>query len=237
MPNAHENPLPVLEQTDRWAVLAKPSGLAIHRSKMVHDPVVLVDLAREQFQTTIHPVHRLDRATSGCLLIAFDSAAARYLQASLREGTKTYLAFCRGHITQYEPVTIDKPMKDDNGILRDASTWLRCLASCPDPRSSLVLAKPKTGRYHQVRRHIRDLSHPVLGDAMHGDTRVNRWWRERYGLPRLGLHCLSLELTFPDGVSRKVTAPLPDDLRTLWERLPWWSQARKELESIAPEAL
>ena len=74
MPNAHENPLQILERTDRWAVIAKPSGLAIHRSKMVHDPVVLVDLAREQFETTIHPVHRLDRATSGCLLIAFEIA-------------------------------------------------------------------------------------------------------------------------------------------------------------------
>ena len=222
--------VPVLASGEGWAVVAKPSGLAMHRSKMVHESTVMIDLLRAQFDRKVHLVHRLDRPTSGCLLIAFDAPTATRLHQAMKEATKRYLAFCRGHVTTRDPVDVDFPMKDDQGVLRSAHTKLRCLASCPDPRSALILAEPLTGRYHQVRRHIRDLSHPVLGDAMHGDTRVNRWWRENYGLPRLGLHCLSLSLPEPVGI--EVTCPVPEDLASLWRRLPWWDEAVAALPEL-----
>ena len=223
--------LPVLASGEGWAVVAKPSGIAMHRSKMVHDPVVMIDLLRAQFGPPVHLVHRLDRPTSGCLLIAFEPEKATLLHQAMKEGTKRYLAFCRGHVTTRDPMDVDFPMKDDQGVLRTARTRLQCLASCPDPRSALILAQPFTGRYHQVRRHIRDLCHPVLGDSMHGDTRVNRWWRENYGLPRLGLHCFSLSLPGPIPVD--VTCPVPEDLASLWRRLPWWEEALEALPKLA----
>jgi tRNA pseudouridine65 synthase len=94
-----------------------------------------------------------------------------------------------------------------------------------------VLAEPETGRWHQVRRHLRDVSHPILGDSTHGDTRVNRWWRETYGLRRLGLHCFSLDLAL-DGETIAATCPAPADLVHIWERLPWWNQALAELPGL-----
>ncbi len=228
--------LPVLASTKDWVAVAKPSGLAVHRSAMVRDRVTAMSVVRDQLGRRVNPIHRLDRATSGCLIFSFEAAWTTRLQAALSDGRKRYLAFVRGHTPSREPIVIRNPMKDDRGILRDAETLARPVASCRAPRSSLVLAEPKTGRYHQVRRHLRDLSHPVLGDAMHGDTKINRWWRENHALPRLGLHCLSIQLTLDDGPVT-ITCPVPEDLAALWRRLPWWTEALEAIPELSlPEA-
>lgn len=213
--------LPVLAASPDWVVLAKPSGLAIHRSERVHDEVTLVGLAGRQLGRRVHPVHRLDKPASGCLLLAFDPAHLAPLAAALAAGRKTYLVAVRGSFKWDDPVSVSKPMADDRGVVREANTVLTCLGRSSDPRCSLLRAEPTTGRFHQVRRHARDLDHPVLGDHVHGDTRVNRAWRERYGLDRLHLHCLRLDL--PGMLD--VTCPVPDDLAAVWRQLPWWDDA------------
>ncbi|MFT4624371.1 MAG: tRNA pseudouridine65 synthase [Myxococcota bacterium] len=228
--------LPILAATDNWVVVAKPSGLSVHPSAMVRERVTAMSVVRDQLGRRVNPVHRLDRATSGCLLFAFEREWTTKLQAAMTAGTKRYLAFVRGHTASREPVVIDNPMKDDRGIERTAETWAQPVASCREPRSSLVLAQPRTGRYHQVRRHLRDLSHPVLGDSTHGDTRANRWWRENYALPRLGLHCLSLDLDV-EGTPIHVTCPVPEEMLGLWRRLPWWDEAVAAVPELSlPEA-
>jgi tRNA pseudouridine65 synthase len=212
----------VLARGERWAVVAKPSGLAVHQSRMVPDRDTLMRAVRPVFPGS-SPVHRLDRPTSGCLLLSLDPAFTPVLQEALAAGEKRYLAFVRGRMA-LEAVRVTNPMKGDDGVLRDAETLLTPVGAAEEPRCSLVLAVPVTGRFHQVRRHVRDLNHPVLNDAVHGDTRINRWWRERYGLARLGLHCLSLSVV-ADGEAIGATCPVPDDLRLLWQRLPWWDEA------------
>lgn len=223
--------LPVLAAADDWVVVAKPSGLAVHRSPELNDPTYVVQEARRQFGRYVWPVHRLDRPTSGCLLLAFSAEAVEPLAASLAGGRKRYLAMVRGCAAIGPPVVIETPMKDSFGVLRAARTTARCLAATPDPRASLVLAEPHTGRFHQVRRHLRDLSHPVLGDGVHGDSRVNRWWREARGLHRLGLHCVALDLVLPDGEPLRARCPIPDDLGAVWAALPGWLDAAAAVDA------
>lgn len=217
----------MLARARRWAVVAKPGGVACHRSGMVRDRDTLIRRARRRFQTTVHLVHRLDRATSGCLLVAFDPEMAAALHDSLRDDSavKTYLALVRGYWKWDDPFDIDAPMKDDEGVRREAVTRAQVLGRSMDPRVSLVLARPRTGRFHQVRRHLRDVDHPVLGDAMHGDTRANRLWRDVHGLPRLGLHCAALDVPDPDGGRITVRCPLPLDLARVLHAQPWWADA------------
>lgn len=212
-------------------IVGKPSGLVVHRSEMGNERIAALQLVRDQLGRRVHPVHRLDRGTSGCLLFALRPELIGPLSEALRAGRKRYVALVRGHIASREPVTVDNPIKGSGGRLQEARTVLQAIASSREPRCSLVLAEPVTGRFHQIRRHIRDLSHPVLGDSTHGDTRENRRWREEYGLRRLALHCFSLEIEVPEGVARAV-CPIPPDLGQVLERMPWWEEAQAALPEL-----
>lgn len=215
----------------RWAIVAKPDGLACHRSAMVRDRDTVARRARERFRAPIHLVHRLDRAATGCLLLAFDPEQVAPLQDAMRapSAEKVYLAFVRGWWRWDDPFLIDEPMSDDRGRApQPAQTWVRALARCATTRASLIEARPVTGRYHQIRRHLRRLDHPILGDSAHGDTRVNRHWREEHGLTRLALHCASLRLVLSQGPVISATCPVPDDLHRLWSAQPWWHDARAQ---------
>lgn len=227
--------LPILAQTDDWVVVSKPTGLAVHRSPEIRDPTYLVQVARDQLGRYVWPVHRLDRATSGCLWLAFEPGNLATYQEALAAGHKRYLALVRGRYAGTGPVVITNPMTDSKGILREAHTDARCIGASQDPRCSLFLASPATGRYHQIRRHLRDIGHPVVGDGTHGDTRINRWWREERGMGRIALHCLSLSVDLPGGPLEAV-APIPDDLRRVWSALPWWEDALAACPELALEA-
>jgi tRNA pseudouridine65 synthase len=223
--------LQVLAEGEGWRVVAKPAGLPVHRSAMVAERDTLMRLARRQWGDRVSPVHRLDRPTSGCLLLSTGPEHTPALQDALAAGQKWYVAFVRGRADAAAPVRCANPMKDPDGVVQDAATVLIPVAGSQDPRCSLVLAIPETGRWHQIRRHLRDLSHPILGDSTHGDTRVNRWWREEYGLQRLGLHCLSLSL--PLGKARvEAVCGVPADLRAVLQRMPWWDEARERLPGL-----
>jgi tRNA pseudouridine65 synthase len=224
----------VIAEGDGWLVVSKPSGLAIHRSALVHERDTVVRRLRRMGRDA-DPVHRLDRPTSGCLLLSTDPARTGALHAAHVAGHKRYVAFVRGLVATFEPVLFDKPMADSQGVVKEAQTLLSPVAGSADPRCTVVLATPITGRFHQIRRHLRDLSHPVLGDSTHGDTRVNRWWREQYGLERLALHCLSLSFAGPQGPV-EVACPLPPELLAIGRRLPFWPDVRRAIPEIDPEA-
>lgn len=214
----------VLASGSGWLVVGKPAGLAVHRSALVgDDPRSLVQEVRAELGVAVDPVHRLDKPTSGCLLLSSDRQLTSALQAALAGGEKRYLAFVRGRVAATEPIVFERPLTDSQGIVRDAVTVVEPIAGSSEPRCSVVVARPGTGRFHQIRRHLRDLSHPVLGDSTHGDTRVNRWWRETFGLGRLALHCLSLSLDGPEG-RIEVSCPLPADLVGFGRQLPFWPQ-------------
>jgi len=222
----------LLARGDVWAVVHKPAGLPVHRSRHVRRGPTLVALSGQLLDMRVDPVHRLDQPVSGCLLLSLDRAATPSLQARLAAGSKRYVAMVRGHIDPREPHRVTRPLKVE-GSLKECETLLTPVASSREPRCSLVLAEPRTGRYHQIRRHLRGLDHPVLGDSMHGDTRVNRHWRDEHALPRLAMHCLSLSLPGDgDAAPIEALAPLPDDLRALFTAMPWWAEAVAALPEL-----
>lgn len=196
-------------------VLAKPSGLACHRSELVRDRVTVASLLREELGTPAYLVHRLDRGTSGCLLVATHAEAVPPWAERLAHGTKTYTALVRGFFPWDDPFTIETPLSDGKGGTVTARTTLRCLRRTREPRCSLLQAQPDTGRFHQIRRHLRDLGYPILGDSSHGDTRVNQVWRRDHGLTRLALHCAELDL----GDGAVVRCPMPEELSEVLRRV------------------
>lgn len=203
--------LPLLFHDDRLIAVAKPSGMAVHRG-WSQDRVVAMTLARDQAGRHVFPVHRLDRSTSGALLFALDPVAARRLQEQFEAGAvrKRYLALVRG-ITPDEGV-IDHPIpREDDGPRVPAVTEFRRLGTFE--RYSLVEAFPRTGRRHQIRRHLKHLSHPLIGDVRYGKGEHNRLFRERFGLNRLALHALEIAFAHPDdGRPLRLFAPVPEDL-------------------------
>jgi tRNA pseudouridine65 synthase len=204
--------LVLLHRDDRLAAFAKPSGLLVHRG-WGDDAVVALDLARRALGTRVHPVHRLDRATSGVLLFALDPGSAAAMGRLFEEGAvqKSYLALVRG--VPPEAGVVDSPVpRTEGGPRVPAVTEFRRLHVVE--RWSLVEALPRTGRLHQIRRHLKHLGHPIVGDVNYGKGDINRLFRERFGLCRLALHAAAISFVHPfTGEATAITASLPGDLR------------------------
>ncbi|MCB9593367.1 MAG: pseudouridylate synthase [Sandaracinaceae bacterium] len=217
--SAHLYRLDELYRDDRMLVVNKPSGLSVHKG-WDSDPVNAVKLARKLAGQYVHPVHRLDRATSGCLVFAFDGETAGRLQDHFRDKTisKRYLALARGVVP--DEIRIDHPVpRKPKGERVDAVTNVRRLGIVED-RYSLIEACPETGRLHQIRRHLKHLSHPLVGDTRYGDGSVNRSCRDRFGLLRLALHAVQIDFRHPHhGTPITIYAPPPDDFRVPLERM------------------
>jgi tRNA pseudouridine65 synthase len=203
--------IPLLHRDDHLVVVNKPSGLAVHRG-MSRERIVVLQLVRNLMGKHIYPVHRLDRATSGALLLSLNPGTARLLQEQWESGgvEKRYLALVRG-IPPEEGV-IDSPVpRSPHGPRVPAVTEFRRLAVFE--RYALMEARPLTGRLHQIRRHFKHISHPLIGDVRYGKGEHNRLFRERFGLHRLALHAVSLEFDHPMTRERlRVVAAVPEDL-------------------------
>ena len=213
--------LPVLYEDPWLAVVAKPAGLMVHDSALAADETdFAADRLREQFGRPIHLVHRLDRATSGCLLLAFDrdSASALGKAVMARQLDKYYLAICRGW--PEEAFTIDHPLDGGPGKpqKKPAVTRFRRLATgeLDEPsagfatsRYALLECELATGRFRQIRRHLKHASHHLIGDTSHGDGRHNRSFRG-LGIHRMLLHARRLAFTHPHTGARIEALAPPD---------------------------
>lgn len=206
-PSPPPPPLEVLYIDDDVVVINKPAGALVHRG-WGNDALPVLQQLRDQLGQRLHAAHRLDRATSGVLLFARSSEMAARLhdQFAARTITKRYLALCRGNDAAL--TCVDHPMANEPGTeRRPAVTHFRLLGH--DGRYGLFEARPITGRLHQVRRHLKHASHPLIGDVQYGKGEHNRLFRERYGFARLGLHCLEMGFTHPrTGEPLVVKAPL-----------------------------
>jgi tRNA pseudouridine65 synthase len=199
---------------DDLIVANKPSGLSVHRG-WDDDRDVALFRVRDTIGQHVFPVHRLDRGTSGALVFARSALVAATMAKAFEAGEihKEYLALVRG--TPPDEGVIDYAIqKSEDGPRVPALTRFRTLARSAVDRCSLVLATPETGRLHQVRRHLRHINHPLVGDVKHGSGAINRHYRETYGLHRLALHASSIAFAHPTrpGERVSVVAPLPDDL-------------------------
>lgn len=212
-----QNPLSVLYRDEYLLIVHKPAGLLVHRSPIDrHETEFALQYARALNDGRhVYPVHRLDRPTSGILVFARDSDTARTLGMAMMAGevAKTYLAMVRGWPP--EQGEIDYPLREEpedrrlKGVeqpVRDALTYYRTLATTEIPveiekystsRYAVVELSPKTGRKHQLRRHMKHINHPIIGDANHGRGRHNRYFAERFGQGRLMLAATKMAFRHP----------------------------------------
>ena len=229
--------LDILYQDEYVVAINKPSGLLVHRSWLdTHATEFAVQKLRDQIGQHVYPVHRLDRPTSGVLLFVLDKDCARHLMLQFLEQTteKRYVAVVRGHLTEG---VLDYPLKyqydkiadknaDKTKPPQEALTEYRCLAQTEVPipvgpysasRYSLMELVPKTGRKHQLRRHMKHLRHPIVGDTSHGDGKHNTMFRENFAIHRLLLHAAYLSFIHPKTEEKiEINAPLTGDfLRVL----------------------
>lgn len=198
--------LDILYRDTHLVAVNKPDALLVHRTRLAGDSLAVLQILREQMGRTVYPVHRLDRATSGVLLFALDPASAARLCAAFAERRvrKRYRAVVRGRAP--EEGVIDHPVVDeDERVPRDAHSRFKCLEVLTldgevegrPAAYSLVEVEPKTGRRHQIRRHLKHIDHPIIGDTKYGRGAHNRFFRERFGVYRLLLHARSLDLPHP----------------------------------------
>lgn len=214
--------IPVLKYDDNFVCVNKPAGITMSPNKINRKGFTLTSTVKKQLARKVFPVHRLDHRTSGALLFAFNANTCGKLQEKLSQGTKEYIALLRGpwkHVN--ETVLVTTPLRDiKTNVTKSAVSKFTRLAS--QANATLVLCEIETGRYHQIRRHAaRSLGQPVIGDTQHGDTRVNRWFRQHCGLNRLALHSLSIQLD----KDQVMVAPLSPELKKVLENEPLWKQA------------
>ncbi len=227
----------IIHEDERLLVLDKPSGIAVHGGSGITFGVIET-LRASRPDETLELVHRLDRDTSGCLLVARKRSTLRTLHALLREDgfDKRYLALLRGK-WEFGQKVIDAPLRTDLrvGGERTVKVDPHGKAAGSEFRvvqfygklATLVEVKLLTGRTHQIRVHAEHAGHCVAGDPKYGDEAFNEQMAE-LGLRRLFLHAHSISYDDPDRhVEVSVSAPLPDDLKTFLDRLATVAESRK----------
>ncbi|MCU4676961.1 tRNA pseudouridine(65) synthase TruC [Catenovulum sp. 2E275] len=210
--------LEVLYQDEYIIAVNKPSGLLVHRSLIdKRETRFAMQIVRDQIGQYVYPVHRLDKPTSGVLLMALSSDIARALsqQFENRQIQKTYFAIVRGHLN--DSGVIDYPLVEQLDKMTDkkanqqqpakeAITEYLCLLQSqinveinryPQSRFSLLKLLPKTGRKHQIRRHLAHLRHPIIYDVNYGDNKYNKYFKTLNDETRLALHACQLDLLHP----------------------------------------
>jgi RluA family pseudouridine synthase len=235
----------ILRDADGWLVADKPAGLeTIVTGGGDPRECFTTHLRRALGLPFLRPVHRLDRDTTGCLLLARDEALVEPLEESFRQRQvrKDYLGLCLGapkpptgtvtvRLGRWRPGR--RPVQTAKGRRgRAAETEYSQLAlggggQTGGPRLALVRFRPHTGRTHQIRVHAECLGHPLLGDDQYGQRDANRQAREAWGLARQGLHAWRLAFRDPQSGSRMhVTAPIPADLRAVLDAaVAEWQEA------------
>ncbi len=232
--------LEIVYRDPHLVAIHKPAGLLVHRSPVDRrETRFALQLLRDQLGQRVYPVHRLDKPTSGVLLFALSSDIARALasQFEAQQVEKNYLAIVRGFPP--EAGTIDHPIRDDpdpraglqRGPPREALTRYQRLGTVELPRAvdryptsryALVALQPSSGRRHQLRRHMKHIGHPIIGDAKHGKGVHNRFFAAEFGAGRLLLACTRLALHHPvTGATLTLAAPPEGVFRELLARFGW----------------
>lgn len=230
--------LEILYRDEHCIAVNKPAGMLVHRSWLDRrETCFVMQTLRDQIGQHVFPVHRLDRPTSGVLLFALSSEAARELsgQFERHETEKRYWAVVRGRLEGSGTIDyalkevhdkIADPHADPDKAAQTAVTHWRSLATTEQPfsaapryptsRYSWLELTPETGRKHQLRRHMKHIFHPIVGDTNYGDLRQNKAVRTHTEIARLMLHARSLTFRrISDGLPQTVTAPAD----AAWQKL------------------
>lgn len=233
--------LPILFEDEALVVVNKISGLLVHKTSIdAHETQFALQILRDQIGQRVFLVHRLDKPTSGALIFAKSKEIAAMISEEFVEQRvhKKYLAIVRGLIK--EPVLIDHPLKEvldrknDSRVQQSkeaqvAQTFVKSLSSIELPirvgrysssRYSLIEACPLTGRQHQIRRHLKHISHPIIGDINYGSGEHNRFFERHFAVRRLFLACTHIAFTHPVTKSLlSIDAPLSTDFQSTIDKL------------------
>lgn len=235
--------LNILYQDADLVAVHKPAGLLVHRSEIDrHETRFAVQIVRDQLGQSVFPLHRLDKPTEGILVFALSANIARQMMTVFmeREVRKTYHAVVRGYTAEAD--TIDYPLSEELDKMTDAKaqqdkpaqtaiTEYRRLATVELPmavgryasaRYSFLALQPQTGRKHQIRRHLKHIFHPIVGDTSHGDGKHNTLFREYFNCRQLLLAATGLE--FPHPVTQQplvISAPFGDEFANVINVLGW----------------
>nr|WP_289057355.1 tRNA pseudouridine(65) synthase TruC [uncultured Psychrobacter sp.] len=238
------NQVEIIYEDEFLVAINKEAGLLVHRSWLDKGETrFALQLTRDAVGCHVFPVHRLDRPTSGVLLFAKSADVARTLTEAFttRQVTKQYLAVVRGfmpeqgfvdHALSFQPDAIADKFANVDKPAQEAVTHWQRLAQIELPfavskkhntsRYSLMRLMPITGRKHQLRRHMKHLFHPIVGDTSHGDGRHNRFFRAQYDCTRMLLHAHSLALSHPvTGEPLLLKARLDEQWRHIIEAFAW----------------
>lgn len=209
----------IIFEDDNLIIIDKPSGIAVHGGSGIANGVIEIMRVLRPEEKNIELVHRLDRHTSGCLLLAKNRPVLLELHELLRENLidKRYYALVQGY-WQDDESTVNFPLlkeRSDSGlrtvkVSRDGqvSTTKFSVKRHFDHRMTLLEAKPLTGRMHQIRVHTAHSGHPILGDEVYGKRTMNRELKKQ-GLKRLFLHAHTLNFMLPGSMKKiSVSAPL-----------------------------
>lgn len=235
--------LPIIYQDEHLVAINKPSGLLVHRSEIDrHETRFALQLVRDQLGQQVFPVHRLDKPTSGVLVFALSAEIAKKMNAIFSHHAlqKTYLALVRGHAPEF--VKVDHPLReeldkytdknaDKNKPPQAAITEFKRLACIEFPfsvdkypctRYSLVECTPATGRKHQIRRHLKHISHPIIGDAKHGKGIHNRFFQNQFQCEGLMLAATALSFLHPiSNDPLTIIAPLEEKFALILHQFNW----------------
>ena len=241
--------LEILYQDQYLVAVNKPSGLLVHRSMIDRNETEFaMQTVRDQIGQHVYPVHRLDKPTSGVLLFALSSEVARAMTEifTARETVKEYLAVVRGYTKEHE--LIDYPLKEMLDKMTDGKArqdkepqeavteyWNLATVELPYPvsrypvaRYSLVRCVPKTGRKHQLRRHMKHVMHPIVGDTKHGRGEHNKLFREKFDCHRLLLHAYRFSFKHPvSGEEIVIEAGLDEVFTNVIDKLGWNDEVKK----------
>ena len=216
--------LSILHQDDWLIAVDKPAGYLVHPSS---DPkpedLVVMKILRDQIEQKIHVIHRLDQPTSGVLLFATHQAAAKKLRRAfeMREVAKTYLAMVLGHPSRDEWICEEALVKNEGDLAQLARTSFSVMERLSE-NLSLVEARPETGRFHQIRKHLLHEGHPIVGDFRYHDIDECFAMGKKLGIgTRMLLQAKTLELTHP--MTREkliIEAPLDLMISQTWLNQP-----------------
>ncbi len=229
------NNIEIIYEDQYFICVNKPNNMVVHHAKYsrnVIEETSLLQLLEEQYHHKFYPIHRLDRKTSGIILLAKDTQYVSEFQKLFTDNSieKIYLGIVRGHSP--ELTIIDSPVKGrDSKVYKDAETQLETLSNIvldipvkpyDTSRYSLVKLTPKTGRLHQLRIHMNKISHPLIGDPKYGDKNHNMMFEEHFNCKNLFLHSYELEFIHPfTDKPLKLQANCPKDWEILFKAFNW----------------
>ncbi len=248
-------PNDIVYRDNNLIAINKPSRLLVHKSPIdKRETRFALQELRNLIGQHVYPIHRLDKPTSGVLIFALDRDTARRMGALFFEHKiqKKYIALVRGRTAL--STEINHPLKlteedrntrrDKKSIIQDANTYLDRIATCEvdaaidryaKSRFSLVCLSPSTGRRHQLRRHMKHLSHPIIGDAKYGKGVYNRYFKDHFHSDRLLLHCHELLFNHPlTFAPTRITAPIDDTFQRHLSRFNWLIDHRASWNTLTP---